>query len=195
MRRFAILGSTARADAGFNLNDVAGTSGRLDVLLRCIRAAMMASHGLREEVVVYLVLGAGPRAPRTVRLDSAGVRFLRPDERSLAVLLRKVLETDYGGHELVVMRPGVSIAGGGLGRVLADAPGARTFVLDEGAPDLRSADLGGEDLLFVVGGHEGIPDADRALLAGAQPLGIGPVSVHADDAIAILVNELDRRCC
>ena len=96
MRRFAILGSTARADAGFNLNDVAGTSGRLDVLLRCIRAAMMASHGLREEVVVYLVLGAGPRAPRTVRLDSAGVRFLRPDERSLAVLLRKVLETDYG---------------------------------------------------------------------------------------------------
>lgn len=195
MRRFAILGSTARADAGFNLNDVAGTSGRLDVLLRCIRAAMLASHGLREGVIVYLVLGAGPRAPRIVRVDSGAVRFLRPDERSLSVLLQKVLATDYGGHDLVIMRPGVSVAGGGLARVLADAPGARTFVLDEGAPDLRSADLSGDDLLFVLGGHEGIPDADRARIAHAQAIGIGPVSVHADDAVAIVVNELDRRCC
>ena len=67
------------------------TSGRLDVLLRSIRAAFLVSHGLRRDVVVYLVLCAGPRAPRVLRIDGRSAKFLRPDERSLAVLLQKSL--------------------------------------------------------------------------------------------------------
>src|SRR5688500_5606010 len=83
MRRFVILGRTAKASAEFSLDDLPGSSGRLDVLLRCVRAALLTSHGLRTEVLVYLVLHGGLQAPRVVRIGGPGLQFVRPDERSL----------------------------------------------------------------------------------------------------------------
>ena len=67
MRCFVVIGQKATASADFSLSDIPGTSCRLDVLLRCIRAALLLSHELRRDTVVYLVLQGGPRAPRTVR--------------------------------------------------------------------------------------------------------------------------------
>jgi tRNA pseudouridine-54 N-methylase len=34
---------------------------------------------------------------------------------------------------------------------------------------------------------------DELAAIGAIPLGLGPVSVHAEDAVTLVVNELDRR--
>ena len=86
MRRFVLLGQRATASPDFLLDDLAGTSGRLDVLLRSLRAALLVSHGLRRDTVVYLVLLGGPRAPTSLRFEGANAKFLRPEERSLATL-------------------------------------------------------------------------------------------------------------
>src|SRR5262245_20269818 len=97
MRRFVVVGQKASASPDFSLDDLPATSGRLDVLLRCLRAALLVSHGLREDTIVYLVLQGGPRAPRALRIEGAAARFVRPDERSLAVLVKKVLATEGEG--------------------------------------------------------------------------------------------------
>ena len=152
--------------------------------------------GNRHDTVVYLVLLGGPRAPRTLRIEGATARFLRPDERSLAVLVQKALAApvEAGGDGFVQVRPGVAIAEGGLEAVLADLGPATLHVLEEGAPDLREAPLAGRDVAFFLGDHVGFDETTRARLAavGAIPVGVGPVSVHADDAVALVVNELDR---
>lgn len=197
VRRFVVIGHKASASDEFLLDDLPGTSGRLDVLVRCLRAALLSSHGLRRDVVVYLVLLGGPRAPRVVRVDGSQAKFIRPDERSLAVLVRKVLATraDEEGPGFVLVKAGIAVARGGLEQVLADAAGSRPFVLDEGALDIREvADLGAGDELFVIGDHVGIPVDARARLdaIGARRISIGPVSVHADDVVTIVTNELDR---
>jgi tRNA pseudouridine-54 N-methylase len=46
-----------------------------------------------------------------------------------------------------------------------------------------------------VGDQLGFEPQTRARLdaLGARPVAIGPVSVHADDVVAIVGNELDRR--
>src|SRR5579859_1075721 len=88
VRRFVIIGQKATASDDFLLDDLAGTSGRLDVLLRCIRAAILTSHGVRRDVVVYLLLQGGAKAPRVLRVDPVATKFLRPDERSLAMLVK-----------------------------------------------------------------------------------------------------------
>ena len=90
-RRFVIVGQKATASPEFSLTDIPGTSGRLDVLLRCLRAALLVSHGLRRDTVVYLVLLGGPLAPRVLRVDGRHVRFIRPDERMLAITVQKAL--------------------------------------------------------------------------------------------------------
>lgn len=197
MRSFVVIGQTATASADFRLDDLPGSSGRLDVLLRCVRAALLVSHGLRQDVRVYLVLRGGPAAPRVVRVDGNSARFLRPDERSLALLVHKTLAAapaELGGA-FVELRPGIALARGDLDRALADVHGAALYVLDERAPDVRDVELAAGDAAYVLGDHLGFAAADSSKLAelAATSVSLGPLSLHSDDAIAILSNELDRR--
>jgi len=197
VRRFVVIGQRATASADFLLDDLAGTSGRLDVLLRGLRAALMVSHGLREDTIVYLVLLGGPRAPRTIRVEGAKAQFLRPEERSLATLAKKVLAAADEGEKgsFTLVRPGISVVDAGLAAVLADLDGATPYVLDEAAADIRGAALDPANAAFFVGDHLGFDPGTREALAkiGATPIGLGPVSMHVEDAIAIVANELDRR--
>ncbi len=68
-------------------------------------------------------------------------------------------------------------------------------MLEEGAADLRAAVIEPGDAVFFLGDDVGFDAATRERLAalGATAVGVGPVSLHADDAVAVVVNELDRR--
>jgi tRNA (pseudouridine54-N1)-methyltransferase len=192
--RFVLLGQRASASPDFLLDDLAGTSGRLDVLLRALRAALMVSHGLRRDAIAYLVLGGGAER-RCLRFDGATAKFLRPEERSLATLVKKTLAVPCESPTFTDVRPGIAAARGGLEAVLADCVGATPYVLEEEAPDIRDAHIATPNAVFFFGDHLGFDPEARAKLAeiGATPLGLGPVSVHAEDAVAIVANELDRR--
>ncbi len=192
MRAFVILGSTAHAGGGVLLDDLPGTSGRLDVLTRCIRAALCVSHGLRRDVRVYLVLQGGA-AQRTVRIDGTLAKFIRPDERPLATLLMKTLaRVEAEDRRFVEQRQGIAVACAGLEAVLHDVHDLPLFVLEEGAPDFRESRV--RDAAFFIGDHAGFdPEAREALAsAGARPVSVGPVSLHSDDVVAVIHNELDR---
>ncbi len=205
MRRFVVIGRRATASPVFSLANLPASSGRLDVLLRCLRAALLVSHGLRRDTIVYLVLLGGPDAPRTLRVSGPTARFLRPDERSLAVLVQKALAQPLAGNAARVgpagqagfttLRNGIAVAAGGLDAVLADLGPATPYLLEEGAPDLRGVALDGPDPVFFLGDDLGLDEATRAALIqyGVVTASVGPVSVHADDAIVLVANELDRR--
>lgn len=199
-RRFVVIGQKATASPEFSLVDIAGTSGRLDILLRCLRSALLVSHGLRRDTIVYLVLLGGALAPRTLRVDGRQVRFVRPDERMLAILVQKALARTPPDAELGVwneIRPGLAVARGGLETVLADlgASAAHAYVLEENARDLRDAPIESEDVVVFVGDNHGFDETTRARLEalGTTAIGVGPISIHADDAITVVCNEMDRR--
>jgi tRNA (pseudouridine54-N1)-methyltransferase len=199
-RRFVIVGQKATASPSFSLLDIPGTSGRLDVLLRCLRAALLVSHGLRKDTMVYLVLLGGEHAPRVLRVDGRHIRFVRPDERMLALLVQKALArvaVDSESGVFVEIRPGLAVARGGVEAVLADlGPAASTsYVLEEDARDIREGPLADDDVVVFVGDGHGFDEATRARIdaLGATAIGVGPVSLHADDAIAVAQNEMDRR--
>ena len=194
MRSFIVASESALAGDGFLLDDVPGTSGRLDVLARCIRAALLVSHGVRRDTRLYLVLGGGPHAPITVRFAGESAKFLRPDERAGAVLLQKVLaHAATAGPELHAVREGIALARGGVEIAAADVGDARRFVLVEGAPDLRSVPKWDGDTAFLLGDHRGLAAPARAAFGDATEVGLGPISVHTEDAIVLATNELDRR--
>jgi tRNA (pseudouridine54-N1)-methyltransferase len=194
-RRFVIVGRTATASGDFSLEDLPSTSGRLDVLVRCVRAALLVSHGVRRDTVVYLVLLGGARAPRVLRIDGATARFLRPDERSLATLVKKSLAAPSDGEGFVAVRPGIAVAAGALDVVLADLGATPAYVLDARAPDLRGAPLDVGAGAFFIGDHLGLDEPTRARLAeaGARAVSVGPLTLHAEDAVTVVSNELDRR--
>lgn len=190
LRRFIIVGQTARPE--LSLDDLPATSGRLDLLLQCARAALLVSHGVRRDTIAYLVMMGAEGGPRTLRIEGPTAQFVRPDERSLALLVQKASARSTGFGD---MTRGVSVARGGLEVALADGGArGRRFVLDERAAlDLRDAELGDGDVTFVLGDHLGLDEASARALADATRLRVGPVSLHASDAVTIVVNELDRR--
>jgi tRNA (pseudouridine54-N1)-methyltransferase len=162
-----------------------------------VRAGLLVSHGLRPEVRVYLVLRGGPAAPRVLRVDGNSARFLRPDERSLALLVQKTLAAAPVelGSDFIELRPGIALARGDLECVLSDLRGATLYVLDERGPDVRDIELAPGDAAYLLGDHVGFDAADSAKLAAlaVTAVSLGPLSVHSDDAVVILSNELDRR--
>jgi len=87
MRRFIVLGHTAPTEPDFDLDDLAGGAGRLDVLARCVNSAFFLSHAIRESVRVYLVLADEV----TIKLEGVELRYMNPDERNIAGLLKQAL--------------------------------------------------------------------------------------------------------
>lgn len=195
MRRFIVIGQTATASGEFSLDDLPGSSGRLDVLLRCARAALLISHGVRRDTIIYLVLLGGPRAPRTVKIDGRTSEYLRPDERSFAGAVRNMLARTPALDSFSDVTRGISIASGGLEAVIADLGAFTPYVLEEGGADVRAASIDSAEPAFFIGDHIGFDDTTRARIAALEAVSIslGPVSVQADDAIVITANELDRR--
>jgi tRNA (pseudouridine54-N1)-methyltransferase len=196
-RRFVVVGQTASASGDFSTENLPSSGGRIDVLLRCVRAAFLVSHGVRRKVVVYLVLRGGARAPRVLRISGQDAQFLRPDERSLAFLVKKALSvsTPSGAGSFVDVKPGISVAEGDLECVLRDAPGATPYCLAEDGVDLRDDPLDAQDCLFLLGDHLGWDAATRSRLDAlpCRVVSVGPVSLHTDDVVTLVSNELDRR--
>jgi len=196
VRRFVLIGQTASATSAFSLEDLPSSSGRLDVLLRALRAALLFSHGLRREVLVYLILRGGTDGSRLLRVDGRRAKFIRPDERSLAILVRKTLAAASTPSDAYVeLRPGLALRSGDLAEVLAETSGAPCFVLDEAGHDLRGQRFADDDAWFFIGDHLGFDPVSSALLErhGCERVSVGPVSVHSEDVVALVHNELDRR--
>ncbi|MGA2698095.1 MAG: tRNA (pseudouridine(54)-N(1))-methyltransferase TrmY [Methanoregula sp.] len=186
MTSFTIVGHLARTDGDFSLNDLPG-AGRMDVLCRCVNAALFLSHDLRRDVDCYLVLIGGPKGSKTVQFRGSGIRSLSPDERSAGALIKKALSIPCGS-EFREASPGVYVRNGGLERLLTE----HTFaVLDEKGTDIRTVPAVPE--AFLLSDHQDFADSEEALMKDAPRYSVGPVCLHADHTITVISNEIDRR--
>lgn len=193
MRRFIVIGHRATTSAGFKLDDLCGSTGRLDVLLRCINSAFFLSHDIRKDVEVFLVLLGPPSPPKTVRFVGSELKYLNPDERSTGALVRNALMQKVIGEER--SSPGIYISNRSYRDVFSIlSKESRVVYLKEDGIDIREAVLSG-DVTFVLGDDQDLRTEEEEALMTYQPdrVRLGPISYHADHCITIVNNELDRR--
>jgi len=186
MPSFVIVGHHARTDGGFSLNDLPG-AGRMDVLCRAVNASLFLSHDLRRDVICYLILCGEPAPTKTVKFLGSHVRSLSPDERSAGALIKKALST-ICGSEFREAAPGVWVRNGNLARLITELPAA---VLDEKGIDIRTASV--LPNTFLLSDHENFTGEEETLISAYPRYSVGPKCLHADHAITVLSNELDRR--
>jgi len=187
MRTFAVVGHLAPTGDGFTLEDLPGSAGRFDVLCRCVNAALSLSHGIRREAEVHLLLQGPPSPPKDLLVKGSEVRSLSPDERSTAALLRKALALPVG-EVFREASPGIFVRRCGLAGLIREG---RFGVLSETGEDARTV----RDLPegFLLSDHLDFTAEEERLVAGLPRISVGPRVLHADHAIAVLQNELDRR--
>lgn len=195
MRRFVLVSHTGRSDGDWHLNDLTAGAGRIDVLCRNVQSAFFLSHGLREDVEVYLVFVASPVRQKTVRIEGAKVQMLHPDERSTAARIQQALKGGWSVPDWKEVQRGVSVAAYGLEELLAELKGTGTLVLldPEGAP-VESVQWP-QDPILVLSDHVPFTRSEYRLLEaqGATRVSLGPYWYHGNHAIAVAQWALDRQ--
>ncbi|MBP5684989.1 MAG: tRNA (pseudouridine(54)-N(1))-methyltransferase TrmY [Candidatus Methanomethylophilaceae archaeon] len=195
MRYFVITGHKAVTTGDFKLDDIAGGAGRLDILIRCVNSAFFLSHDLRKDVEIYLVLEGGDDAPKTVVFKGAELRYLNPDERSTASLIRNALLKKVQPGEEIRSSPGVYNTRMSFADVLEKLSKVGSFVyLKEDGVDCRDYEFP-ENPIFVLGDNQDPTTEEEEILQSYSPdkICIGPYSLHADHCMIIVQNEVDRR--
>ena len=192
-RRFVVVGTRTKATSKFHLHALGDSGGRMDIFVRCMRAALLVSDGVRRDTLLDLLLLAGEDAPLALRLNGSTIRFLRPDERRNAILLQGALAARHPGTGPEHLAPGFEALPIDLEALLSRE--ADLFFLDREGEDLRSATFGPAGATFIIGDDRGFTPEQRETLCRlhANPLRLGPTDVHTEDAITLVHNELDRR--
>jgi len=193
MIRFVVAGHRATASGDFKLDDIAGGAGRLDVLVRCVNSSFFLSHSIRTDVELYLVLQGGPEAPKTVRFSGSELRYLNPDERSTASLIRNALLKKVKDGE-VRSSPGVYVSKRSFFDIIDHLRDTTIVYLKEDGTDVREMAFP-EDVTFILGDDRDLtPDEEEAVMAcGPSKICLGPISLHADHCMIVVLNEVDRR--
>ncbi len=191
MRAFVVLGHKAPITPEFSLDDLPGGAGRLDVLCRCVNAALFLSHDIRPAVEIKLVL----QDSLTVTFRASELRGVAPDERNIAAHIRDALEaaSEAVGHQAVTSSPGISVVKQGFEAVLRDVAADRPVLHLHADGEPITAVEPPDSPVFVLSDHEEFTrqEADRLAAVADRQVTLGPEAVHADHAITIAHNYLD----
>jgi len=190
MRRFVLVAHDARTAGDFPLDDLPGSAGRMDLVARCVGASLLVSHGVREDAEFVAVLLGPPRPPRLLRFVGAEIHGLNPDERSTGALIRNALA--YVGLAERSVHRGIYARAGGLRDALEGTPSP--ILLSETGDDVRGLPLP-SDVTFILSDHRDLTADETDLLRTltARVASVGPRALQADQVVAIVHNELDRR--
>ena len=192
-RWFAIIGHRAPSSGVLNLNDLAGSGGRMDVLVRAVNSALFVSHGIRQDshVLLHLMGGAGPN--RRIWFDGSSIGGVRPDERSIAGQIKGVLKNEVPprGH-FREFSSGILHSGGGVEQTVEEwkSRGIFPVVLDAGGGDFSEVPTT-MDLGFIISDDKPLDQGDTKSLHGSVTLSLGDRWLQGHSCIAILHYLLD----
>ncbi len=191
---FIVIGRKVCTDGRFSLNDLTGSTGRLDVLLRCINSSFMLSHNIRRDIELYLVLQGEPDAPKTLLFKGSELKYLNPDERATAALVKNALMVKNITSEWRKSTPGIMVARLDFPDLLKQLKGRRIVYLKEEGTSLSETEFSQDDV-FVLGGKDDISETEEEIIANwpdTLKISLGPKSLHADHCITVTLNRLDN---
>lgn len=172
-----------------NLKDLPGSTGRLDVVARCINAAFWLSGDIRRNVVFHTVLHGGEQ-PVYIRIEGKRLRKVSPDERSISLFLKKALERMDSMEET---SPGIFAYSKSFDDVVKENSDKEFYLLDECGMPIDKMDFKGTPFFFL-GDNMDLTDGEKKFLVekGARKVSLGNTSYLSSHCIAVINWWLDR---
>lgn len=197
MRQFLLLAHQVPVSGAFTLNDLAGGGGRMDEVARVVSTAFTLSNDLRRDLELTIVFSSSPPpAARRIRLEGERLRYLNPDERSTAALLKNALVRSLGSDHEIESSPGLFVGPvDPLPELARFAAEKGTLWLTEGGEPLDPATLPDGPIRAVLSDPTDPTPQEEELLhaAGTRRVSLGPRSLRSSQCVDVLHNLLDRR--
>ncbi len=194
MRRFLLLAHRVPPSGSFTLNDLAGGAGRMDEVARAVSTAFTLSNDLRRDTeMTVLFVAEPPPAARKIELVGARLRYLNPDERSTAALLKNALVRSVNFPRELESSPGLRVAAADPAvelRTFLARPGT-VWLTESGRP--LAAHAIPEEFGAVLSDPYDPTEAEVALLAssGVPRLSAGPRSLRSSQVIDLVHHAID----
>ncbi|MGP8078689.1 MAG: tRNA (pseudouridine(54)-N(1))-methyltransferase TrmY [Thermoplasmata archaeon] len=197
MRRFLLLAHRVPARGEFTLNDLAGGGGRMDEVARAVSTAFTLSNDLRRDTEMTILFAGGPAAPpRRVDLVGARLRYLNPDERSTAALLKNALARAATYPHEFESSPGLRVGPTEPLEALAEflrRPGA-LWLTETGTPIAGWRGPPDEVAAVVSDPYDPTPEeTERLVSSGVPRVSVGPLVLRTSQVIDAVHRELDLR--
>jgi len=197
VRRFLLIAHKVPPDGAFTLNDLAGGAGRMDEIARAVSTAFTLSNDLRRDTEVTVLFASEP-PPRARRLELIGsrLRYLNPDERSTAALLKNALVGAARYPSDFESSPGLRVGPVDPIRCLAAflREDGAVWLVEDGAP-IASVPIDPGQFRAVVSDPFDPTPPERAVLeaSGVPRVSVGPRSLRTSQVVDVVQRELDLR--
>ena len=185
-RNFVVIGHRAHTAADWKLDDLCGGAGRLDVLVRCVTASLWKSHGIRSNTDIWLILDGPPNAPITVHFNGERIRYLNPDERSTAALIRNGLIKYKNQNKALETSPGVTFEKIGLEEVLTRLPNP-VLLSENGNDEINNSGT------FILGDDKDPTETEMQILNKLPKINLGKESLLSSACITLIHHRLDGK--
>jgi tRNA (pseudouridine54-N1)-methyltransferase len=197
-RKFAIIGHKAPSSGNLSLNDLTGLSGRMDVLVRAINAALFISHGIRKNSQIVLHLMGGNDRSRRVMFDGATVTGVRSDERSIAGHIKSILKLRLPpiGHWEEVSTGVFHSSGGILETVLEwERDDVNISILDIDGPNLNynNLNLSNQTMGFILSDDSPFTINEISILSKFKKIKLGDTWLQGHSCITIVHHIIDSK--
>ena len=193
-RKFGIIGHRAQSSGKINLNDLAGSSGRIDVLARAINTGLFLSHGIRHDSEVILHLEGGPGPGRRIGFVGETIRGVHPDERAICGHINKALKKPVMPIGLQqVIHSGLWHSGGSIQQTISEweKSGTDIYVLDANGiafdPKLHNS----ESIGFILSDDQPFTEEENKIMEKFERISLGKQWLQGHSCVAIIHYELD----
>jgi tRNA (pseudouridine54-N1)-methyltransferase len=189
-RHFYVKSHGVTEPEKINLKDMPGSSGRLDVVARCINAAFWLSGNIRRNVVFHTVLHGG-KEPVYIRIEGERLRKVSPDERSISLFIKKALERKDIMKET---SPGFFVCQKSFEEVVEENGDKELYLLDEKGEPIEDIKFEGTPFFFL-GDNRDLTDEEKNFLMerGAKAISLGSTPYLSSHCIAVVNWWLDRK--
>ncbi|MFH0711741.1 MAG: tRNA (pseudouridine(54)-N(1))-methyltransferase TrmY [archaeon] len=175
-------------------------AGRIDIACQFIIQSLFVSRAMRDDTKVHLILMGPPDSPKHLEIfpgkNLDGVEGkIDISKKDVAGLIRRMLYK-YRKGERVEIGEGYSVEKKGFVKLMEEFvdEGKEIYILDKRGEDIRDVKFG-ENVVFVVGDHDGIPKNEMkwAKHIPFRKISVGPKMLFASQVAVIVNNECDRR--
>lgn len=172
----------------FSEKDLPG-AGRMDIVCRCISAALFISYTIRRDTRIFISLNGGEK-PVILCFDGQ-IRKISPDERSIGLWICKTLEKMHeGGFRKEWKRTdnGILYAQKSFQKLLTQLikEGYNFYLLDENGEDIEKTEIK-DNPTFILGDNLGIPKGEKNFAERfSEKISLGKTSYLASSCISVV---------